>query len=205
MKLKPRDAFVLILVFALFGVLVPWIKGWEFLNLLLLLPYSCLSFLFVAPWAVESTFGAEGKRLSLSGLGQAVTYGWGCGIFLIGLGLFTVNYAHPHKVLPPAPILLCLLVLSLLGCLLVAAIGAWVAMRAPSADAAKRKMRLGFLVFLCLVLGVPRLLPDSASDWMLEVLTPEGLVTATMFLTPVIALAGAVLLERLVRRTRYTD
>ena len=69
-----RDKFVQGLLFVLFGIFVPWLKGLPFLDLLLLAPYSCMGFLFVFPRVVDSVFAA-GKQVELVPLAKGAFEG----------------------------------------------------------------------------------------------------------------------------------
>jgi len=55
-------------VLFLFGVIVPWVKGIEFLDLFLLIPYALLSVFYVSPRAVAVAFESP---ISLAALGRS--------------------------------------------------------------------------------------------------------------------------------------
>lgn len=186
-------------VLFLFGVIVPWVKGIEFLDLFLLVPYALLSVFYVSPRAVAVAFVSP---ISLAALGRTALQGWAIGALILVMGFTTVNVVIGHLVLPPLPVLLCLLVLSLMACLLTAAVAVRVAMGAATEKAAQSRIRIGFLVLLCAALGIPRALSDEATGEILIWLTPEGMVQGTMILVPVMAV-GTIWLLR-VRLARYT-
>lgn len=184
----------------LFGFLVPYLKGLEFLDSLLLLAYSALSLFFVAPMVVDSVEAAPDKRPALNRLFRAVAIGWGAGVSIVILGIATVSFQFGRLVAPPAAIGLSLALLSLLGCLFVAALSAWVAIRLQNPDAAKARLRIGFLLLLVAVLGLPRLLNEEHLNWLLGALTPSGMIRATMLIAPLVALASVILLAKVFRR-----
>ncbi len=186
-------------VLLLFGVVVPWVKGIEFLDLFLLIPYALLSVFYVSPRAVAVAFESP---ISLAALGRTALQGWGIGVLILVMGFVTVNVSVGHRVLPPLPVLLCLVVVSLMACLLTAAVAVRVAMGAASQEAARSRIRIGFLVLLCAALAIPRMLSDEATAAVLEWMTPEGMVRGTMILVPVIAVGTLWLLR--VRLARYT-
>ena len=186
-------------VLFLFGVIVPWVKGIEFLDLFLLVPYALLSVFYVSPRAVAVAFVSP---ISLAALGRTALQGWAIGALILVMGFTTVNVVIGHLVLPPLPVLLCLLVVSLMACLLTAAVAVRVAMGAATEKAAQSRIRIGFLVLLCAALGIPRALSDEATGEILIWLTPEGMVQGTMILVPVMAV-GTIWLLR-VRLARYT-
>ncbi len=186
-------------VLLLFGVVVPWVKGIEFLDLFLLIPYALLSVFYVSPRAVAV---ACESPISLAALGRTALVGWGMGVLILVMGFVTVNVSVGHRVLPPLPVLLCLLVVSLMACLLTAAVAVRVAIGAASEEAARSRIRIGFLVLLCAALAIPRLLSEEATGVLLGWMTPEGMVRGTMILVPVIAVGTLWLLR--VRLARYT-
>ena len=185
----------------MFGVFVPWQKGLDFFDALLLLPYAFLSLLFVAPAVIDSCF-AGGHRISVDGLMRGIICGWLWGLGLLILGLITVNLtAIPGPVMLPArPLLLSALVLSLLGCVFVAAISAWVALRSRSATSGKQAMRILFLVVLCALLFVPRLLSRDSQEQLTLLLIPDRLARATLFVAPPLTLLDALVLAAVLKR-----
>jgi hypothetical protein len=145
---------------------------------------------------------ASDSPISLSALGRAALAGWAIGLLILAMGLTTVNLSEGHELLPPVPVLMCLVVLGLMACLLTAAIAVRVALAASSESAARARIRIGFLILICLFLAVPRLLGDEVSSTVLGWLTPEGMVRVTMVLAPVMAIGTLFLLR--VRMARYT-
>lgn len=197
--MRVRALVVNVAVLLLFGVGVPWSKGIEFLDLFLLIPYAMLSVFYVSPRAVAV---ASHSPISLAELGRTALVGWLIGLLILVMGFVTVGLSVGHRVLPPVPVLLCLEILSLMACLLTAAVAVRVALHAASEEMARARIRIGFLVLLCLFLAVPRLLSDEATAMVLDVLTPEGMVKATMVLVPVMAVGTLWLLRA--RLARYT-
>jgi hypothetical protein len=186
-------------VLLLFGIGIPWLKGMEFLDLFLLIPYALLGVFYTSPRAVAVAFEPP---ISLSALGRAALVGWAIGVLILALGLVTVNVSAGHELLPPVPVLLCLMVLGLMACLLTAAVAVRVAMAAASESAARSRIRIGFLLLLCLFLAAPRLMGDELTGTVLGWLTPEGMVRVTMVLAPIMAVGTLFLLR--VRLARYT-
>ncbi len=186
-------------VLFLFGVIVPWVKGIEFLDLFLLIPYALLSVFYVSPRAVAVAFESP---ISLAALGRTALVGWAIGLLILVLGFVTVNVSVGKRVLPPLPVLLCLVVVSLMACLLTAAVAVRAAIGSAGEEAARSRIRIGFLILLCSVLAIPRLLSDEAMSMVLGWMTPEGMVQGTMVLVPVMAVGTLWLLQ--VRLARYT-
>jgi hypothetical protein len=196
----PRTVFNNALVAALFGGLVPYLKGFEFLDVMLLLAYALLSLFFVAPMAVDSVFATEDRRIPLRGLARAALAGWAGGLAVTWIGIATVSWKAGRVLTPPAAVALSLAVLSLLGCVFVSALAAMIAKRALNREAAKSRLRIGFLLLLVAILGVPRLLSDDVNAWLLGALTPEGLVKLAMLTAPVAAIATVGILARVSAR-----
>ncbi len=195
-----RTLLVNTLIAISFGILTPYIKGLEFLDVFLLLPYSFFSLFFVAPMVVDGVFAHPLKRVSGQRLFRAAGLGWLAGLAILWMGIATVSIRFGRFLAPPLAISLCLALLSLLACVLVAAIAATEAIRAATPNAAKARLRMAFLLLLAGFFAVPRLLPAEANDWLLGFLTPEGLIRATLVLAPLVTIAGAILLARLSRR-----
>jgi hypothetical protein len=195
-QVSPRALFKNGLIVLLFGIVVPGIKGLEFLDVLILLPYSFLGLFFVAPHTIDAAFERPGRRVSRPALFRAISIGWGMGLGILILGIGAVSWRAGRPVTPPVPISLSLAVLSLFGCLFMAAISAWLASRSTSAGAAKSRVRIISLLILVILLALPRVLPDDAASQLLLLLTPEGLVTATLIAAPVSAAASVFLLRR---------
>ncbi|MBZ2177545.1 MAG: hypothetical protein K7J47_07540 [Acidobacteria bacterium] len=186
-------------VLLLLGVGIPWWKGLEFLDLYLLMPYSLLGVLYASPRAVAVALESP---ISLSDLGRAVLWGWVLGALILVLGLVTVNVSEGRGVLPPAPVVLCLLVCGLLGCLVTAGGAVRVALAARSEGAARQRIRIGFLMLVGGLLAAPRMLGEREAGELLEWLMRGGMVGVTMVLGPV-AVMGTLWLLR-ARMARYT-
>ena len=195
-QVRPRAVINNIIVAVLFGVVVPYVKGIEYLDLFLLLPYSFLSLFFVAPMVVDAVFAAPQRGLPLGALFRATGIGWLTGVCVLWLGIATVSWRSGRLIAPPMAVGLSLAIMSLFACVFVAALSAWTANRTADAATAKGRLRIGFLLILVVFFALPRFLhEDTAASW-LKYLTPEGLVRATLILAPLEALAAVALLTR---------
>jgi hypothetical protein len=192
----PRAVYNNLIVAALFGVLVPYLKGIEYLDLFLLLPYSFLSLFFVVPLAVDAVFASPRRRLRLGALFRAVGIGWSTGVCVVWLGIATVSWRSGRLVAPPIAVGLSLAVMSLFACIFVASLSAWTADRTPDASTAKSRIRIALLLILVTFLALPRFLPEESVAAVLQHLTPEGLVRATLLLAPLAAVGAVALLSR---------
>lgn len=200
-KLTLRDAILTGFVFVLFGIYVPYRRGIDFFDTLLLLPYAWISFLFCAPVVIDSLY-AEGRGggVSLGPLVRGVVYGWCCGLMIVAMGIATVNFTQkmPRTVFPPPAVLLSALVISLLGCGFVAGISAWISFREDKAEHSKKKVRIGFLLFLCAVWFIPGWLSTESQDWLALQLTNDKIARNTLLAAPMLALADILMFVRVI-------
>lgn len=197
----PRAVLANILILAVFGIMVPYVKGIEFLDMFILLPYSFLGLFFVIPMSVDAVFGSRERKVGLGGLFRAIGVGWFAGICVFWMGIATVSFKAGRLIAPPVAVGLCLAVLSLLGCVLAGALSAATAVRSANAVSAKGRVRIGYLVVLLFALALPRFLSDDANFALLQWLTPEGMVRATLVLAPMAAIASVAVLARFARQT----
>lgn len=191
----PRSVLNNVIVAVLFGVVVPYVKGIEYLDLFLLLPYSFLSLFFVVPMVVDAVFASPRRGLPLGAVFRAAGIGWFTGVCVVWLGMATVSWRSGRLVAPPMAVGLSLAVMSLFACIFVAALSAWTANRTPDASSAKGRLRICFLLLLVAFFALPRFLNADAAARLLRYLTPEGLVRATLILAPLEALAAVALLS----------
>lgn len=196
----PRTVINNFVIAALFGVLVPYIKGIEYLDLFLLLPYSLLSLFFVMPMVVDAVYASPTRGVPLRALFRSIVVGWFTGVCVLWMGIGTVSIHVGRLVAPPVAVGLSLAVMSLFACLFIAALSAWIANRAPDAATAKGRLRIGFLLLLVAFFALPRVVHEDTLAWFLQHLTPEGIVRATLFLVPIEALGAVILLTQVPRR-----
>ena len=199
-QVKARTVFNNLLVAILFGVLVPYIKGIEYLDLFLLLPYSFLSLFFVVPMVVDAVFASPARGAPLHPIFLNTVLGWFTGVAVLWLGIATVSLRTGRLVAPPMAVSLSLAVMSFFACILVAALATWTANHTPDAPSAKGRLRIAFLLVLVLFFALPRVLHEDTTVALMQFLTPEGLVRATLLLVPLEAIATVILFTRLPRR-----
>lgn len=169
--LMARQALVVLAVVVAFGVLVPWYKGFGFLDPRIIAAYACLALLFVAPASADLAALYTEKAppaAVLARMGLIVAYGWGITVLILITGLVTMNLGNRRGgfVTPPWRFLSALLVFSLIASFAIAALCAVLARRF-SGSGVKAILRTGFLVLLLLFVFGARFLPES---WQLEVL-----------------------------------
>ena len=201
-KLTLRDAIFAAFILITFGIYVPYQRGIDFFDTLLLVPYACISFLFCAPPVIDSIY-AEGRRgVTLRQLVRGVAYGWCCGLAILTAGIVTVNATAgmPRIVLPPAAVLLSALVISFLGCGFIAGLAAWFSFREDNPMAAKRKIRICFLLSLCALWFLPGYLPQDWQDWAALQMTSDKMALNTLLFAPMIVLADILIIMRVIGR-----
>jgi len=138
----------LIALLALFGLLLPWWKGVDFLDPVMVGAYACLGGLFAVP-TVARAFTQNRPHTWATALKRVLTsaaYGEGIALVMLAMGIATVNLTRRGRLRLPE--LDTLAETSLFGaCLTLAfvAMAAWLSLRF-SADTARRGARLGFLL-----------------------------------------------------------
>ena len=160
-----RQALVVLAVVIAFGVLVPWYKGFGFLDPRIIAAYACMALLFVAPASAElATLHSQkaGPAAILIRIGVIVAYGWGITVLILGTGLVTLNLINQRGgfAAPPWSFGVAVLVFSLVASFAVSALCGVLAQR-YSAAGVKAILRTGFLVLLLLFVFGSRFLPDS--------------------------------------------
>jgi hypothetical protein len=138
-----KQALIILVTVIAFGILVPWYKGFTFLDPRMIAAYGCLALLFVAPASAESS------DTGLSRIVTVVAFGWGITVATMLTGLATLTVAYGHGTVPPAPfeVIAAVLVCSLTASTAVAAFSAILARRF-STSTGKAVMRLLFLLVL---------------------------------------------------------
>jgi hypothetical protein len=159
-----RQAVVLLLIVVAFGILVPWYKGFAFLDPRMFVAYACLALLFVAPASAEAFAGRDTSASPASVLNKifkVVSYGWGMTLLIIVSAFVTINLMkwQGSVLTPPAEVCAAALVFSLTASGAVAAFSAVLA-RYLSAGAVKMFLRLGFLLVL-LAFAFSSRMPDA--------------------------------------------
>jgi hypothetical protein len=147
-----RQAVVLLLIVMAFGILVPWYKGFTFLDPRMIVAYACLALLFVAPASAEA-FATRDKTapdtIALRKMFKVVAYGWGMTVLILVSALVTINLTKWQGTVltPPLEVCAAALLFSLSASISVAAFSAVLA-RYLSAGAVKMVLRAGFLMVL---------------------------------------------------------
>ncbi len=202
-----KQALLILGIVAVFGICLPWYKGLDFLDPVIITAYALLAVFFVAPASAEAFAGqhptprAEILRRS----GTLLAYGWGIALLVLAAGLASVNFKmwHGHPLMPESPFLVAVLLLGLTLSAVVIATSAFMARR-MTAKAIKGILRLTFLVILIAVGFGNRLLPDQTRYRIGDELTTDGIEHMAFFSSAVLAIVAALMFFWLVRKAQPT-
>jgi hypothetical protein len=158
-----RQAVVILIVVAAFGILFPLYKGFGFLDSRILAAYACLALLFVAPASAE--LAAAGKSSApaavIRRIAVIIAWGWGITVVIIATAIVTLNLMSRSGgwLAPPWGFLAAILTFSLSASAAIAMLGAVLARRF-SAASVKNILRIGFLAILLAMVFSSRLFPE---------------------------------------------
>jgi len=162
-----RPTLTILLIVALFGILVPYYKRYDFLDPVMLAAYFCLPLVLVAPMAADALAGSADSPAATVGRTLLVAlYGWGLGMAIVAAGLITVNAANWHgRVLLPGGGFLAAGALFSATATLAAVIAAGLLAHQFSAATAKTILRLLFLAALVAMVLLAR---AASAEWTAE-------------------------------------
>jgi len=156
-----RVIFLHLALIAIFGVLLPYRKGLDFLDPVMISAYSCFGVLFAAPAAALAF--AKGRPQTMKEAAwrtaKAVGYGEGLALAMLLTGVVTVSVARRRLLLPQLDVLAEAALLGLAGSIALALLAGWMTLRF-SAGAARIGMRAIFLALLLLFLFRAQRLPE---------------------------------------------
>src|SRR5450759_2757417 len=92
-QLRPYSTSVNFFVIAAFGIGIPWRRGLDFFDPLLILLYSFIALLFAAP-AITDLLGSDwsSSKTILARIFASALFGWSAFCLILFLGIATVNY-----------------------------------------------------------------------------------------------------------------
>jgi len=198
-----RHALVILLVVLAFGVLVPWFKGFAFLDPRILLAYGFMALLFVVPASAEAA-GRLGTQAAssdvLKSIATVVLYGWGIGIFILATGLATLNvtYWRGSIIAPPTQLLLAVVLFSFTASTMIAVMSVLLARRFP-AHGVRNIMRFTFLILL-LIFAFSSRMPDRWQIFLLEHSTRRAITNFAWESAAVCAILAVALMVPLLRK-----
>jgi hypothetical protein len=178
-----------------FGILLPWYKGFDFLDPVMIMAYCCLGLLFVAPASAEAfatTHQFSGPADVLRRMGAVLAYGWGVTIVILGAGIATVNFTHWHGSIlsPSATLLAAAVVFSFTACVAVIGVCALLS-RKLTAASVKGIIRAVFLVVLALLAFGKRFLGQQSQNAIDSRMTTEGITHFAFLASAILACGGA--------------
>jgi len=145
-----------------FGIYVPWMKGFGFLDPVLSTAYACMGVLFAAPVAAQafSNDRPEAAKQALARILVAVIYGECIALGSLACGLATVSLTHGRRLLlPPLDTLGPAILMGVSASLALASAAAWFTLRF-SASLARGAMRMIFLALLAAFVLRSQWLPE---------------------------------------------
>jgi hypothetical protein len=149
---------------AVFGVLLPWTKGLDFLDPVMTAAYACLGVLFAGPASAEAFAEKrpDSLKAALRHIAKAVIYGEGLALVMLIAGVATVSITRGRRLrLPEIDVLGAAGLLGLLASVALALIAGWITLRF-SHGAARRALRFVFLAMLVAFFFWSRWLPEAA-------------------------------------------
>ncbi len=180
---------VLLGAIALFGLLLPWYKGIDFLDARIIFAYACLSAVMAAP-ASASAFSDPESR-SLERIALIAAFGFGFAMVSLVTALLTVNLAHwhGHALLPRTTFLAACVFLSASAALAVTATSALLS-RYISSRNIKAAFRFLFLLLIAALVFADRRTPQFLETAM----TTSGLTRIAVETAIVLTIVAVVLL-----------
>jgi hypothetical protein len=159
-----RFFLIHVAVVAVFGVALPWFRGIEFLDPVMLGAYACLGILFAAPAAAQACAAEPPSSImaAMARIAIAVAYGEAMAIIILLAGLLTVYLTGPRVLFAPdLETLVKAGALGITASIALGAVAAWITLQF-SARVARGTLRVVFLGLLWLFFSYARWLPDIA-------------------------------------------
>jgi len=155
--------FVHLAIIAVFGLVFPWMRPAVFLNPVVTAAYACLGLLFAGPAAAQA-FGLERPRTTPEAFARvalATAYGELMSALVLLAAFATIYIAHRYAFAPDLGTLPGAIFLGFTASLATASLAGWITLYA-SAPAARRLLRIVFLLLLALFFFRSESLPDVA-------------------------------------------
>jgi hypothetical protein len=201
-----KQALIILFTVLAFGILVPWYKGFTFLDPRMLAAYGCLAILFVAPASAEYFAGAPkslARSVILRKLFMLIAFGWGVTVLVLVTALATLNlsYWHGEIIKPPGQLFAAVLLCSLTASVAVGTLGAVLA-RNLSAGMVKTILRFSFLAIL-LAFAFNSRLPDEWQIWLSEHTTRRAITHLAWEGSLICAVLAALLMIPLMKQNHH--
>ncbi|MGA2600800.1 MAG: hypothetical protein ABSH09_27855 [Bryobacteraceae bacterium] len=143
-----RQLILIVAIAGAFGVLVPYYKGYGFLDRRLIVAYACLAAVFAGPTATDA-FAPDEQDNPLRKMARVWLSCWGFAALLLALALLTVNLTNRHArpLIPRTSFLIAAECLGLTASAAITALGAFLT-RQFSAARATSIFRTSFLIII---------------------------------------------------------
>jgi hypothetical protein len=204
--LSARSLMVNLAVIAAFGIFVPWSRGLDFFDSIVIFSYSAIALLFAASTITDLVRRQSDSVVSL--IGTATLYAWLTLLIIYALGIATVNltYRAPQLLHPNWKLFGGVLLFSLTGSLFLAAFGALLSILFSPAWA-RTVVRALFAVVLVGIYFQRQVIPPDWQDAFDRFLTTAGLTRIAFWGAGMFAVlaAGLILALRSARRPVLLD
>lgn len=191
-----RGLLVNLLAVAGFGVLVPWMRGFNFFDPFVIFAYTAIAFLFAASAITSVAGGEQSASLTVSRIFASALYAWLALLVIYGLGILTLNLTFPAPRLlhPNWELLGAATLLAFCGSVLLASLGALLSLLF-SEGVARNTIRIGFALVLVAMVYGQRYLPPLWQAAIDQQLTTPGLTRIALIGSAIAAgLAAALIL-----------
>ena len=188
-----------LILFGAFGVLVPWMRGLDFFDPIVVFSYSAIAFLFAA--SAVTQLMTEDSASARPAVVASALHGWSVLLLVLVLGIATVNYVYraPRILHPNWELLIASTLFALAGALFIAGLGAMLCV-VFSPSVARNVVRFGFLLMLLGFVFAPGRLPVALQAAIDRQLTTEGLTRVGFILAAASTVLAAGLIFALRRR-----
>ena len=175
---KRRGLILIVLVALMFGLYLPYAKGFDFLDVIMLTAYGLMAGVFAGPAAIGLVgppnpypTPAEARAKVVA----AALHGWTVAIGITALGIVAVNAFHwiGRLVTPPVKVLAGVAAVGLCASLWIAALGVALGLRLPPVTA-QGVLRLVFLTVLGILVFRDQIFPQGWLEAGSLRMTSEG-------------------------------
>jgi len=187
-----RQLMLVLIVAAAFGFLVPWFKGFGFLDRRIIIAYACLAAVFAVPGATDAF--AETSAAPLRTMLRVWLFSWGYATAILALALIVVNVLgkSPQTALPRTSLLVAAECLGLTLSAAVTAIAGYLTLRTSAAST----IRIFRTVFLVVIVGF-----FLADRFMPSTMTTAALVQWVFIVSGVCAAVAVVCAARFAEKS----
>jgi hypothetical protein len=203
-------ALFFLILFAVFGYLLPAGMGADFLDPHLIVLYACSAPFFLAPVVAESFSDAPPAGSSSSTLAGKVlvscVFGWACSLLLLTLGLLSLNFQfwNGAMVLPRTSFLLWVALLGFSMSLFTVSLAAALSLSARAPKTVRLIIRRGYAWLLVALIIVARFGLLEWREAFTSLLTAEGIARLSGYGSLLLLAASAATLTMVARHPRYS-